>query len=82
MERLLKLSVLVYGLRGVGVEIAKNLILSGVKGVTIQDDELTRIEDLGSNFYLSNSDVGKVSRGQACISKLAELNKDVKVSLN
>lgn len=35
MHRIRQASVLVSGLGGVGVEIAKNIILSGVRNVTI-----------------------------------------------
>lgn len=41
-------SVLVAGMGGLGVEIAKNVILSGVKSVTVQDQSDTRWTDLSS----------------------------------
>ena len=37
MNQLIKLKILILGMRGNGVEIAKNMILSGVKQVTIYD---------------------------------------------
>lgn len=43
------------------------------------DDSIVTAEDLGSNFYLSDRHVGKVSRAAACSSKLAELNSYVSV---
>lgn len=52
MTQLLKKRVLIQGLRGVGIEAAKNLILTGAESVTVHDDTIVRIEDLGSNFYL------------------------------
>lgn len=41
-------SVLVAGMGGLGVEIAKNVILSGVKSVTVQDQSNTMWTDLSS----------------------------------
>lgn len=41
-------SVLVAGAGGLGVEIAKNVILSGVKSVTVQDEGDTVWTDLSS----------------------------------
>ena len=37
MERMGRASVLISGLGGLGIEIAKNVILSGVKSVTFHD---------------------------------------------
>jgi ubiquitin-activating enzyme E1 len=48
----------VQGLRGIGIETAKNLILAGPKQVVLQDTTKVELRDLGSNFYCSESDVG------------------------
>lgn len=45
------------------------------------DPTVTAIEDLGANFYLSEDDVGKRTRGEATMVKLRELNNYVKVDL-
>ena len=74
-----QLKVLIIGLRGVGVETSKNLILAGPKQVTVYDDAITRIEDLGANFYLKEEHVGKTSRSEACYKTLNELNPFVTV---
>jgi len=37
---------------------AKNLVLAGVKSVTIHDTQNVEIADLGANFYLTPTDVG------------------------
>lgn len=47
-------SVLVSGLRGLGVEIAKNIILGGVKAVTLHDQGTTQWADLSSQVPLPN----------------------------
>ena len=38
--------------------------------------------DLGANFYLNEQHVGKISRAEACASRLQELNSYVKVSVH
>ena len=81
MKKLSIMKVLIVGMRGLGVETAKNIILSGAGEVDIYDTSLVKINDLGSNFYLSEEDVGKKNRDDACVSKLSELNPYVKVSV-
>ena len=81
MGKLIKLKILILGMRGLGVEIAKNIILSGPNSVTIYDPILTQINDLGSNFYLSEEDVNIKNRDIACLEKLKELNPYVNVSV-
>jgi ubiquitin-activating enzyme E1 len=81
MGKLIKMEVAIVGLRGLGVECAKNLILAGPKSVMLYDPEITKINDLGANFYTEESHVGKVSRAEACQGKLRELNPYVKVEV-
>ncbi|RDB23272.1 Ubiquitin-activating enzyme E1 1 [Hypsizygus marmoreus] len=78
MKRMATSNVLVVGLRGLGVEIAKNIVLAGVKSVTIFDPEPVSIQDLSSQFFLRAEDVGK-SRAAATLPRLAELNAYVPV---
>lgn len=52
MHRMGTTSVLIAGMRGLGVEIAKNVILSGVKSVTVQDEGQTAWSDLSSQVVL------------------------------
>jgi len=74
-------AVLIVGLRGLGVEVAKNVILAGVRSVALLDDALAEIADLGGQFYLTEDDCErKVSRAEASLSKLASLNPYVQVS--
>jgi len=82
MGKLVQMKVFVSGLRGLGVELAKNLILAGPKAVVLHDDALAEMRDLGANFYLAESDVGKRSRAQASQEKLAELNPYVSVGVH
>ncbi|XP_015202790.2 ubiquitin-like modifier-activating enzyme 1 [Lepisosteus oculatus] len=79
MLRMKEANVLISGMKGLGVEIAKNVILAGVKSVTIQDEGITEWADLSSQFYLRESDVGQ-NRAQSCENQLSELNSYVRVS--
>jgi len=78
-RRLGSSAVLILGLNGLGVETAKNIILAGVKSVTLHDNTLTSFEDLSAQFYLSEADVGK-PRSLPSAKKLAELNPYVEVT--
>ena len=42
MLKLVKLRVLIVGLGGLGIEISKNLILSGPKSVTLWDNRICK----------------------------------------
>ena len=48
MGELQKNSILLSEMNGLGIEIAKNVILGGVKSVTIHDGKLTSYEDLAN----------------------------------
>ena len=72
-------TILVYGAGGLGIEIAKNLVLSGCKELVLQDTKLTSYYDLSSQFYLNENDIGK-NRAECCIKKLQNLNYYVKVT--
>lgn len=79
MRRMASSDVLISGLGGLGVEVAKNVILGGVKSVTLHDQQLCTIRDLSSQFYFNENDVGK-NRAEACTKQLAELNTYVRTS--
>ncbi len=81
MGKLIKMNVLIVGLRGLGVETAKNLILAGPKSVTLFDPTPVTWGDLSSNFYCKEEHVGKTSRADASFEKLQELNPYVKVNV-
>lgn len=73
MRRMANSAVLISGLGGLGLEVAKNVILGGVKSVTLHDDELCTVADLSSQFYLSDECIGQ-NRAEACLKQLSELN--------
>uniref|UniRef100_A0A0D6QW00 E1 ubiquitin-activating enzyme n=1 Tax=Araucaria cunninghamii TaxID=56994 RepID=A0A0D6QW00_ARACU len=79
MRRLFGANVLISGLKGLGVEVAKNVILAGVKSVTLHDEGNVEMWDLSANFYFTEADIGK-NRAVACWSKLQELNTAVEIS--
>lgn len=79
MRKMAAAQVVILGMNGLGAEIAKNVILAGVKAVVLHDTENVQLRDLGAHFYLSPEDVGS-NRASACEAKLQELNSAVSVS--
>ncbi|KAL0978741.1 hypothetical protein UPYG_G00174550 [Umbra pygmaea] len=79
MRRMGTADVLIAGMRGLGVEIAKNVILSGVKSVTVQDKGLCEWKDLSSQFFLQVSHLGQ-NRALSSLPQLSALNPHVTVS--
>lgn len=57
--RLRKARILLIGLRGFGAEICKNIILAGVKAVTILDGGVVNDEDACSQFLAARDQLGK-----------------------
>lgn len=62
--------MLLVGMNNLGLEIAKNIILSGVNKIVLCDFENLSMFDVLGNFYAQEKDVNK---NRACIvsSKLA-----------
>ncbi|KAI9830618.1 MAG: hypothetical protein M1819_005428 [Sarea resinae] len=73
MKRMGSSNVLVVGLKGLGVEIAKNVALAGVKSLTLYDPTPASISDLSSQFFLHPEDVGK-PRATVTAPRVSELN--------
>ena len=73
MNKFSKLKIFIYGLNGLGIEIAKNLILSGPEKITIFDKKKISKEDLQCNFFITEKDIG-FQRDEVCLKKLKELN--------
>ncbi|XP_030632381.1 ubiquitin-like modifier-activating enzyme 1 [Chanos chanos] len=78
MRRMGQADVLIAGARGLGVEIAKNVILAGVRSVTVQDTGVTEWKDLSSQFYLRESHIGQ-NRALSSLKQLSCLNGHVQV---
>lgn len=51
MNKISQLKIFIQGIRGLGIEISKNIILAGPKKVTIFDKNKIVINDLTSNFF-------------------------------
>ncbi|XP_073898189.1 ubiquitin-like modifier-activating enzyme 6 isoform X5 [Castor canadensis] len=81
MQKMAKSHVFLSGMGGLGLEIAKNLVLAGIKALTIHDSEKCQAWDLGTNFFLCEDDVvsGR-NRAEAVLHHIAELNPYVHVS--
>ncbi|GIZ41660.1 hypothetical protein CKM354_000495900 [Cercospora kikuchii] len=60
-----------------GVETLKNLVLPGIGNFTILDSAVVSEADLGVNFFLEDSSLGKF-RAEETVKYLEELNPDVK----
>ncbi len=81
MHRMQASNVLISGMGGLGVEIAKNVVLGGVKSVTIHDNSLVSYKDLGTQFFLSEAQIGQ-NRADCTLPHLAELNVYVAVNVH
>lgn len=73
-RKIINLKILIIGLRGFGIEIAKNLILGGPREVSISDKKICKNNDLNSNFYINEKDINLKSREGSCYDKLELLN--------
>ncbi|TNN78744.1 Ubiquitin-like modifier-activating enzyme 6 [Liparis tanakae] len=83
MHQMAQSSVFLSGMGGLGIEIAKNIVLAGVKAVTLHDTKQCETCDLGSNFFIHKEDVsGQKSRVDAVCARVAELNPYVHVDVS
>jgi len=80
-ERVQGSRVLVCGeLNGLGSEIVKNVVLAGVRALTLCDDRPCCAKDLSANFFVTEDDVkNKVKRSTAILDGLKELNSHVEI---
>lgn len=79
MGKLIKMRVLILGMRGLGVEVAKNLVLAGPGAVHVYDPEFPTEADCGLNFFLSQASSSE-TRGQLSARELQKLNRLVEVA--
>ncbi|CAK77506.1 unnamed protein product (macronuclear) [Paramecium tetraurelia] len=71
--------VLVSGIGALGIEVAKNIVLSGVKMLTIHDQQKCTQYDLNGQFFIEEKDIGK-NRAEVSWEKLQQLNSYVRVN--
>lgn len=81
MKKMAVSNVLISGLKGLGVEIAKNVVLGGVKSVTLHDTGNVEMSDLSSQFFLEADDIGK-NRAEVSLKRISELNSYVRMSVS
>lgn len=81
MKRMSASNVLIVGLKGLGVEIAKNIALAGVKSLTLYDPTPATIADLSSQFFLKSDDIGK-PRDAVTALRVSELNAYTPVKIH
>ena len=74
-------NIFISGAGTLGIEIAKNIVLSGCKELVLHDTKNASIYDLCGQFFLEEKDILN-NRAEKSIRKLQELNPYVKVSLN
>ncbi|XP_054633903.1 ubiquitin-like modifier-activating enzyme 6 isoform X2 [Dunckerocampus dactyliophorus] len=80
MHQMAQSAVFLSGLGGLGIEIAKNIVLAGVKAVTLHDTKECETRDLGSNFFILKDDVlSQQKRAEAVCPRVEELNPYVHV---
>ncbi|XP_040892597.1 ubiquitin-like modifier-activating enzyme 6 [Toxotes jaculatrix] len=83
MHQMAQSSVFLSGMGGLGIEIAKNIVLAGVKAVTLHDTKQCETWDLGSNFFIRKEDVlSQRKRVEAVCPRVAELNPYVHVDMS
>ncbi|XP_052902131.1 SUMO-activating enzyme subunit 1 [Anopheles moucheti] len=78
-KRLRSARILIAGLNGLGAEIAKNIILAGVKSVTLLDDRKVTEEDYCSQFLVPQSSLGS-NRAEASLTRAQILNPMVELN--
>ncbi|XP_038237996.1 SUMO-activating enzyme subunit 1 isoform X2 [Dermochelys coriacea] len=79
-RRLRASRVLLVGMKGLGAEVAKNLILAGIKGLTMLDHQQVSQEDTRAQFLIPVGSLGR-NRAEASLERAQNLNPmvDVKV---
>ncbi|XP_069672220.1 SUMO-activating enzyme subunit 1 [Periplaneta americana] len=78
-KRLRGAKILLIGLQGFGAEICKNIILAGVKSVTLLDNGDVSNDDGCSQFLAPRDQIGK-NRAEASLTRAQELNPMVQVT--
>ncbi|RXM36825.1 Ubiquitin-like modifier-activating enzyme 6 [Acipenser ruthenus] len=83
MQQMAQSHVFLSGMGGLGVEMAKNIVLAGVKAVTVHDTKKCETWDLGTNFFIHEDDVlNRRKRVETVYPRIAELNPYVQVNIS
>jgi ubiquitin-like 1-activating enzyme E1 A len=79
-EKIRTANILLVSIKAVANEVAKNLVLAGIGSITVADTEVVTEDDLCSQFFLSEADIGK-NRAVAAAPQIQKLNPRVKVNV-
>ncbi|KAJ4353149.1 E1 ubiquitin-activating protein aos1 [Ascochyta clinopodiicola] len=79
-EKIRTANILLVSIKALANEIAKNLVLAGIGSITLADHESVTEDDLGAQFFVTDSDVGK-NRAEAAAPRVQKLNPRVKVNV-
>ena len=77
-EKIRQANILLIGLKALGNEIAKNLVLAGVGVLTILDHEVVTEDDFSAQFFVSGEHLGQ-NRAEAALPQIQRLNSRVKL---
>jgi len=81
MEKLSEFKVLVTGMSPLGTQVARLLVVSGVKTVAVHDDSRVSADDIRENDLLKEARAeGEVTRAQALAPVLQQFNRRVTVN--
>ena len=80
-ERLRNANILLVNIKALGNEIAKNLVLAGIGSLTLVDNNIVTEDDLGAQFFISPTDIGK-PRAEAAAPEIRKLNPRVTVHVS
>ncbi|KFD55770.1 ThiF family protein [Trichuris suis] len=77
-SRIMKSDVLLVGLGALGAESAKNLLLAGIRRLTLLDTSIVTEDDVNQSILLTQESIGK-QRGAASLEACKSMNPFVKV---
>lgn len=77
-QKIRSANILLITMKGLGNEIAKNLVLAGIGSLTIIDHENVTAADLGAQFLISQEQIGQ-NRANAALEEIKKLNPRVNV---
>ncbi|MCJ1476901.1 hypothetical protein MMC13_005570 [Lambiella insularis] len=75
-EKLRTANILLIGIKALGNEVAKNLVLAGIGSLTVADDQVVTEDDLGAQFFVTEQHIG-LNRAEAALPQIQKLNPRV-----
>jgi len=80
-KRLRASTVLLIGLKGLGAEFCKNIVLAGIKSLTLLDDKDATKLDTFSQFLIPRDQIG-TNRAEASLERAQRLNPMVNITVD